>query len=172
MYTYHGYLGNALVGSEAQGGGGGGEGVVLLGGQIVRQRLRLTAVHPVGDLVGAREIIGSGDDFAQPNLGGQSIAPVEVVQPDVGAVGDAGEGVVHGLARHGLGGSGLGDGHAGGHALVRHLEADDLALMLQVRRQDGIAHAIIGGRFRLPDGVAAQGELSGNSKAAAVTLDG
>ena len=37
-----------LVAGEAQTRGGGGQGVVLLGGEVVRQCLRLSAVYPIG----------------------------------------------------------------------------------------------------------------------------
>ena len=161
-----------LIGREAQGGGGCLQGVVLLRTQVVRQRPVLAAVHPVGDLIHAGEVVGAGDDGVQPHLGGEGVAPVEGLEHDVGIVGDAGQHIVHRLARHGLLGSGLGDGHPGGQALVGHLEAEDLALMLQVGGQLLVAHAVVGRGLGLPDGVAAQRQGLGGCQTALVALDG
>ncbi len=102
-----------LIAGETQGCGGGGEGVVFLGGEVVRQGLGLSSVHPVGDLIGSGEVVGTGDDLLQPHLGGKRVPPIEIVEAHVGAVGDAGECVIDRLARHDLGEACLGDGHAG-----------------------------------------------------------
>ena len=161
-----------LIGCEAQSGRGCLQGIVLLCTQVVRQRPVLAAVHPVGDLIHAGEVVGSGDDGVQPHLGGEGVAPVEGLEHDVGIIGDAGQHIVQRLAHRGFLGSGLGDGHAGGQALVGHLEAEDLALMLQVGGQLLAAYAIIGQGFGLPDGVTAQGQGLGGGQSPVVALDG
>ena len=161
-----------LIGCEAQGGGGCLQGVVSAGGQVVRQRPVLAAVHPVGDLIHAGEVVGAGDDGVQPHLCWEGVPPIEGLEHDIGIVGDAGQDIVHRLACHGLPGSGLGDGHPGGQALVGHLEAEDLALMLQVGGQLLVTHAVVGRGLGLPDGIAAQGQGLGGGQTALVALDG
>ena len=165
-------LRHTLIGGEAQGCGGCGQGIGLAGTQIIRQGAILPAVHTIGDLIGAGEVIGSGDHSVQPYLGGDGIPPIETVQPDIGSIGDAGEGVAHRLAAHDLLGAGFCDGHAGSQALVCHFKADDLALMLQVGGELCLIDAIVVWGLDLPDGVAGQRELFGNRKAPAVGADG
>ena len=76
------------------GGAGCLQGVVLLRTQVVRQGPVLAAVHPVGDLIHAGEVVGAGDDGVQPHLRGEGIPPVEGLEHDVGIVGDAGQHIV------------------------------------------------------------------------------
>ena len=161
-----------LIGCEAQSGRGCLQGIVLLCTQIVRQRPVLAAVHPVGDLIHAGEIVGPGDDGVQPHLGGKRIPPIKIVQTDIGIIGYAGQHIVHRLASHGLPGAALGDRHAGGQALVGHLEAKDLALMLQVGGQLGIAHAVICRGLDLLDGIAREREGLGCGQPPFIALDG
>ena len=71
-------LRHPLIGREAQSHGGRGKGVVLAGGEAVRQGPVIAgAVHLVDDLVGAGEIVGPRDNAGKPDGGGQGIAPVE-----------------------------------------------------------------------------------------------
>ena len=106
-----------FIAGKAQCGGRGSQGVVLAGGQVVCQGPILATVHTVGDLIGAGEVIGSGDHRIQPHLCGKGIAPIKTIQPDIGCVGNPRECVAHRLARHDLLGAGFGNGHAGGKVI-------------------------------------------------------
>ena len=110
--------------------------------------------------------------MVQRHGGGQGVPPIETVQPDIGGIGNAGEGVADRLAAHHLLGTCLRDGHAGGQALVRHLEADDLPLMLQVGGEFRLIDAVVVWGLDLPDSVAGQGKLFGNRTAPAVAPNG
>ncbi|CAN4020566.1 Immunoglobulin, partial [Dysosmobacter welbionis] len=73
---------------------------------------------------------------------------------------------------HDLLGAGLGDGHAGGQALVCHFKAHDLALMLQVGGQLGFVDTVMLRGLDLPDGIAGEGELFGHGQPPAVRANG
>ena len=166
------HLGDALVGGQPQGGGGRRQGVVLAGGQVIRQRSGFAAVDAVGDLIGAGEIVGAGHNGVQPHLGGQGVPPIEGSEHDVGAVGNVAEHIAHRLARHDLFGSGFGDGNAGGQRLIRDLKADDLSRVFQIGRQLLVAHPVIGRGFYLFDGVARKRQGLGGGYAPAVGANG
>ena len=57
-----------LIGGEAQRRGGCGQRVILRRGQVVRQRPVFSAVYPVGDLIGAGEVVGAGHHGVQTHL--------------------------------------------------------------------------------------------------------
>ena len=153
-------LRHPLIGREAQSHRGRGKGVVLAGGEAVRQGPVIACiVHLVHDLVSAGEIVGPRDNTGEPDGCGQGVPPVEGLEHDIGAVADPGEHIADRLAAHGLLGSGLGDGDAGAHALVGDLQLHDLAGELQ---HGGIGlrrDAVIRRGLDLPDGIASQGEL-------------
>ncbi|CAN4021027.1 HNH endonuclease, partial [Dysosmobacter welbionis] len=69
-------------------------------------------------------------------------------------------------------GAGFRNGNTSGQALIRHLKAEDLALVLQIGSQDLLVDAIIGRGLDLPDGIERQGQLFGNRKPPAIALDG
>ena len=161
-----------FIAGKAQCGGRGSQGVVLAGGQVVCQGPILATVHTVGDLIGAGEVIGSGDHRIQPHLCGKGIAPIKTIQPDIGCVGNPRECVAHRLARHDLLGAGFGNGHAGGQALVGHLKFDDLSLMFQIGGEFRFIYAVIGRSLDLPDGIAGERQRFGHGQPSAVGADG
>ena len=165
-------LGHALIRGKAQSRGAGCQGIILAGGEVIGQSAVLPAVHTIGDLIGAGEVIRAGDNSVQPHLGGDGIPPIKTVQPDIGGIGDAGEGVAHRLAVHDLLGAGFGNGHAGSQALVGHLKFDDLSLMFQIGGEFRFIYAVIGRSLDLPDGIAGERQRFGHGQPSAVGADG